>query len=396
MEYFSVKKMVKSADNSGSPIAPFLTKCYDMVDDECTDAIISWSATSDSFVIWDMTDFSRDLLPRYFKHSNFSSFMRQLNIYGFKKTDTDRWEFANDGFIKGQKHLLKNISRRKHSHGHIQQNSSQPKDKSAESYEEKSENFGLWKEVQSLKTDRSTLMQELVKLSQHQESAQNKMLLLGERLQGMEENQQQMLSFLVMAMQSPGLNLVQLLQPKENNWRMSESIKNLLQQGAELVGEPVASDGMIIPYRAPVNESPATAPMEKLPPELDLSSDALKDLLLNIDFIPRDEKLVSSEDCGPIILPDFLDDDVLEQLLLASPVAENTEDGTKLNDQNESAKESTTICGTHSEMSQKFAEGLGNSQYLETDLTVSGSQREKSNGLEFLTEQMELLASQNN
>lgn len=81
MEYFSVKKMVKSADNSGSPIAPFLTKCYDMVDDECTDAIISWSATSDSFVIWDMTDFSRDLLPRYFKHSNFSSFMRQLNIY---------------------------------------------------------------------------------------------------------------------------------------------------------------------------------------------------------------------------------------------------------------------------------------------------------------------------
>lgn len=290
--------------------------------------------------------------------------------------------------------MLKNISRRKHSHGLIQQNSSQQKDKSAKSCEEKSE-IGLWKEVQSLKTDRSTLMQELVKLSQHQESAQNKMLLLGERLQGMEENQQQMLSFLVMAMQSPGF-LVQLLQPKENNWRMSESMQNLLQHGAELVGEPAASDGMIIPYRAPVNESSTTAPMEKLPPDFDLSSDALKDFLLNIDFIPRDEKLVSSEDCGPIILPDFLDDDVLEQLLLASPVGENKEDATKLNDQNESEKESTTICGMHSEMSQKFAEGLGNSQYLETDLTGSGSEREKSNGLEFLTEQMELLASQNN
>lgn len=67
--------------NNGSNLAPFLTKCYDMVDDQSTDKIISWSESNDSFVIWDMTDFPRDLLPKYFKHKNFSSFMRQLNIY---------------------------------------------------------------------------------------------------------------------------------------------------------------------------------------------------------------------------------------------------------------------------------------------------------------------------
>jgi hypothetical protein len=70
--------MVKSSD---SGVAPFLKKCYEMVGDESTNSIISWSQTNDSFVIWDMTEFCVHLLPKYFKHSNSSSFVRQLNIY---------------------------------------------------------------------------------------------------------------------------------------------------------------------------------------------------------------------------------------------------------------------------------------------------------------------------
>lgn len=53
--------------------------------DRCDSSIATWSPSGDSFVVKSVERFATAVLPMYFKHSNFSSFARQLNFYGFRK-----------------------------------------------------------------------------------------------------------------------------------------------------------------------------------------------------------------------------------------------------------------------------------------------------------------------
>jgi len=65
--------------------APFLLKTYDLVEQgsEGEDGIkiVSWNEEGNGFVVWSPAEFSELTLPKYFKHNNFSSFIRQLNTY---------------------------------------------------------------------------------------------------------------------------------------------------------------------------------------------------------------------------------------------------------------------------------------------------------------------------
>ncbi|GAB2254693.1 hypothetical protein Droror1_Dr00022502 [Drosera rotundifolia] len=322
--------MVKKSNNGdgGSSPPPFLLKLYEMVDDGVTDSVIAWSESGYSFVIWDVTEFSRDLLPKYFKHSNFASFMRQLNIYGFRKVDTDRWEFGNEGFMKDQNHLLSNIKRRKNPPGSVQLKSSEEKPQPVDELKEV-DNSHLQKEVETLKSDKNVLMQELVKLRERQVSSQNKLLVLQERLQGMETNQQQLLAFIAMVAQSPGF-LVQLCQQKDGNWRVAEAGKiTPLRQGNE-DDKALSIDHMIVRYQP----SSGDAQVDSLPPsneaektsEPDALFDGAKEFFMNIDFPPLAtvDNLHPIDNHGQIIIPE-LDLNLLEQYLLGSPTREDSE-----------------------------------------------------------------------
>lgn len=78
-----------------------------------------------SNVVPDQERFGRELLPRFFKHGKFASFVRQLNMYGFHKvpqlqqgvlkseTETELCQFVNPHFQRGQPDLLCLIQRKK-------------------------------------------------------------------------------------------------------------------------------------------------------------------------------------------------------------------------------------------------------------------------------------------
>ncbi|KAK4258008.1 hypothetical protein QN277_007522 [Acacia crassicarpa] len=201
---------------------PFLTKTYDIVDDVSTNHIVSWSRGNNSFVVWDPQSFSMSLLPRFFKHSNFSSFVRQLNTYGFRKVDPDRWEFANEGFLRGQKHLLKNIRRKKTTQQQQQQHHKQHDHQALDSCVELGQ-FGLDGEVNRLRRDKQVLMLELVKLRQQQHNTKTYLQQMEGRLKRTEQKQQQMMNFLARAMQNPNF-VQQLVQQKEWKKELEEAI----------------------------------------------------------------------------------------------------------------------------------------------------------------------------
>ncbi|MED6151751.1 hypothetical protein PIB30_085442 [Stylosanthes scabra] len=193
---------------------PFLTKTFDVVDDPTTNHVVSWSRGGSSFVVWDLHTFSKTLLPKYFKHNNFSSFVRQLNTYGFRKIDPEKWEFANEGFIKGHKHLLKTIrSRKPPSHQPIP--SQQGHDYGDHSLE--LGQFGLYREIDRLRRDKRVLMMELLSLREQQDNTKLYIQEMEQRLQGTEVKQKQMMAFLARAMKNPSFIQQLLVQHKENN-----------------------------------------------------------------------------------------------------------------------------------------------------------------------------------
>lgn len=186
-------------------------------------------------------------------------------MQGFRKVDPDRWEFANEGFLRGQRHLLKNIHRRKPvSHHHPpQQVQAQPS--SSGSVVEVG-HYGVEGEVDMLKRDKDVLMVELVRLKQQLhnmgqrlEATETSSYVMGQRLEATEKTQQQMMAFLAKAIQDPTF-LPRLVQSSENSKRLATDRKRRRLPKTEIEGESGGAEfeGQIVKYQSPQSEATRT------------------------------------------------------------------------------------------------------------------------------------------
>jgi len=97
-------------------IPGFLTKTYEIFNTPEYIDCCGWGNDGSTIVIKKIEQFSKNVLPKYFKHSNFQSFVRQLNMYDFRKTvqDPNHGEFLHPNFQQDRPELLPNIKRKAH------------------------------------------------------------------------------------------------------------------------------------------------------------------------------------------------------------------------------------------------------------------------------------------
>ncbi|KAM4772267.1 heat shock factor protein 2 [Rhinophrynus dorsalis] len=176
-----------------SNVPAFLSKLWTLVEDLDTNEFITWSQNGQSFLVLDEQRFAKEILPKYFKHNNMASFVRQLNMYGFRKVvhvDSGIVKQERDGpvefqhpfFIQGQDELLENI-KRKVSSSRPEETKVRQEDISkilssaakvqvkqdtidSRLFTLKRENEALWREISDLRTKHSQQQQVIRKIVQ--------------------------------------------------------------------------------------------------------------------------------------------------------------------------------------------------------------------------------------
>jgi hypothetical protein len=95
-------------------IASFIRKTYEILEEGKYPDIISWNDDGNFLVIKDAEEFSQKVLPVHFKHGNFTSFVRQLNMYNFHKKRSMNAEhiYYHELFKRGKVDLLRHIKRK--------------------------------------------------------------------------------------------------------------------------------------------------------------------------------------------------------------------------------------------------------------------------------------------
>ncbi|OIT05653.1 heat stress transcription factor a-6a [Nicotiana attenuata] len=138
---------------------PFVLKIYEMLADIQFNPLISWNGNGTSFIIHDCHKFAAEVLPRFFRHNNISSFVCQLNCYGFRKISWDKFEFQHECFQRGKGQWLKNIKRKGSKKSEMNQ---QPQEQGID----ETVAVTMEKEIEEIREEQNAMREEIIMLHQ--------------------------------------------------------------------------------------------------------------------------------------------------------------------------------------------------------------------------------------
>ncbi|CAH0487530.1 unnamed protein product [Peronospora farinosa] len=176
----------------------FLSKTYEIFSMPEFAHVCGWNATGDTIIVSQLEAFVSMVLPRFFKHRNFPSFVRQLNLYGFHKTvlDSKRLEFQHPYFKRSQPDLLHHIKRKISNSNHHNQQlvSASIQNSRLDAHREMSDALlremkelrqrsdAMEKRLRDVEIDNAIVRSDNLKLWKHLEAAKDKQLVMHEKM----------------------------------------------------------------------------------------------------------------------------------------------------------------------------------------------------------------------
>lgn len=112
-----LSKLAKKPQKSCNSPSPFPIKLYLMLQEVAKNGkedIISWAPDGLSFQVHDSDRFLVEILPSYFRQTQFKSFQRQLSFYRFKRSGGAgplNGRYSHTFFIRGNMEMCKKITR---------------------------------------------------------------------------------------------------------------------------------------------------------------------------------------------------------------------------------------------------------------------------------------------
>jgi hypothetical protein len=234
----------------------FLNKLYGMVNSAETDSWVHWTEGGESFIIPNSQALAEHVLGLHFKHNNFASFVRQLNMYGFHKVPhlshgilyndgaPEVWEFANENFHRDEPEKIRLIVRKK---GEAEKARSAAKQRQSSPLAMGAQDIAdlaiARAEIQTVANRQNVIREDVIRLANSTENLWKYALETRHRCQEQQEKVNRLLKFLSEAFRKRNLNT--------NNTDLPSKVRGLiegssapfeeLREGATAVQTPMSS-----------------------------------------------------------------------------------------------------------------------------------------------------------